>query len=155
MRLEKYPINGIGKKWEKIGSRYGIEGFPKTYNRGDFLEFVCATHHNLNWKKLPVKWWEGSDLQELEASVKSAHFSLGEGILGDTYEEKKRYFLENTVSTTFIYMMIDKSGENALEWIMTKAEFSDFLDLATKVERGEIRGQRADTYYEMVLKGWL
>jgi len=71
-------------------------------------------------------WYEGSDIAEIAASVKSNGFSLADGRTnhGDTLEEKWNDFRTRTASHLFIYVTNDFIG-----YYMTIEEFEEFVKM--------------------------
>ena len=98
----------------------------KFKNHGEWLESVAKYHRGLEYLVNPaVSYCEGSDIEELRASVKSSNASLAR-VYGPTYEAIKESYFANVHSTLWIY--IQDVGEEIIEYHMNKEEFETFLD---------------------------
>lgn len=106
------------------GAHYLIGG--KYKNHGEWLESVAKYHRGLEYLVNPATSYdEGSDIESLNASVKSAGCSLA-CVYGPTYEAIKETYFANVHSTLWIYMQ--DFGEEIVEWHMNREEFEAFLD---------------------------
>ena len=109
---------------ERRGSKYLIG--DKYKNHGEFLESVAKFHRGLDYLVNPTTSWNtGSDIESLNASVKSAKSSLAR-VHGNSFESIKNAYFANVASTTWIFMV--DIGEEITEYHMNKEEFSKFLD---------------------------
>lgn len=77
-----------------------------------------------------VGWRYGSDIPELNMSVKSDRFSLGLGLDGETLEAKVAYFFANCASTSFAYV-----ATTGTAYIMNADEFYAFLMNFCRLDR--------------------
>lgn len=107
------------------GAKYKI---GETYkNHGEFLESVAKFHRGLDYLVNPNTSWDtGSDIESLNASVKTAGASLGR-IYGNSYEDISKIYFENVHSSLWIF--IQDFGDEIVEYHMNKEEFSEFLFL--------------------------
>lgn len=103
-------------------AHYNING--KYANRGEFCESVAKFHRGLDYITNPATSYdEGSDIESLNASVKSSGASLA-CIYGDFDSILATYFT-NVHSTLWIYMTI--IDEEVIEYHMDKTEFLLFV----------------------------
>ena len=101
-----------------IGERYK--------NHGEWLESVAKWHRGLDYLVNPATSYDaGSDIESMNASVKSAGCSLA-CVYGLSYEVIKKIYFANVHSTLWIY--IQDIGEEIVEYHMNKKEFEEFLD---------------------------
>lgn len=119
---------------EHKGSHYLIENKTTYCNKGEFSESVCKYKHGCYEAHNPTTAWnKGSDIEHMQASVKSSEASLGRGITGDTIEEMAESFFKETPSTLFIWINIDELTQQVTEYHMNKAEFKMFIMNFTRV----------------------
>ena len=76
------------------------------------------------------KWNEGSDIPELNMSVKADRFTLASDLAGETIGEKIADYFSRTASTAWAYM----SNEGQI-YIMNRNEFFAFLMLFCSLQR--------------------
>ena len=109
------------------GAKYSLDGIHYM-NGGEFAE--VATKAALGYdphKDANTAYNEGSDIPEINASVKSSKATLVNMKLADNFDDSVRVYFQNTHSTCFIYTM------NAVE-------FKEFIyKFAGLNERGFIR----------------
>lgn len=104
----------------------------KYKNHGEWLESVAKFHRGLEYIVNPATSYdEGSDIESLNASVKSSGASLA-CIYGD-YEAIKATYFANVHSTLWIYM--ENIGEEIAEYHMDRGEFEEFLDNFSELAR--------------------
>ena len=72
---------------------------------------------------------KGSDIPELDISVKSARFTLATTLKGDTLAEMLNDYLNRVASTTALYITKDRIG-----YRMTMTEFKAFIEEFGTVE---------------------
>ena len=103
-------------------AHYNING--KYANRGEFCESVAKFHRGLEYVSNPATSYdEGSDIESLNASVKSSGASLA-CVYGD-FDSILRTYFANVHSTLWIYITI--IDENVIEYHMNKEEFKNFV----------------------------
>lgn len=74
---------------------------------------------------------KGSDIPELEASVKSARFTLASTLKGETFEEQLNDYFTRTASRMVIYVSL----ELELAFLMDMEEFRAFIETFCKLQR--------------------
>ena len=120
------------------GAHYTIDG-THYMNGGDITEvciksalgFECKKDGNTPYNK-------GSDIEELNASVKSSKATVANMVLGDTMETSMDTFFATVHSTLFIYGIIIEN--DITMYFMDSVEFREFLtDWAKLNERGYMR----------------
>lgn len=106
------------------GAPYYFEGAYK--NNGEFCESVVKFHMGLAHAVNPATSYDmGSDIPELNASVKSGGASLA-CVYGESMEAIMAEYFANVHSTLWIYVvMIDDS---VIEYHMEAKEFKNFLN---------------------------
>ena len=77
-----------------------------------------------------VKWDEGSDIPELNMSVKSDRFTLASDLIGETLEAKVNDYFERTASTSWAY-----ASNDGQIYIMNRNEFYAFLMLFCSLQK--------------------
>lgn len=108
------------------GSKYSMDNGNSFKNHGEFLESVAKFHRGLEYLVNPATSYDtGSDIEEMNASVKSSNASLA-CIYGNTKEQIIEEYFRNVHSTLWIYMIdID---EQIIEYHMNAKEFKEFLN---------------------------
>lgn len=107
------------------GAHYFINGSENAKNNGEFAESVAKWHRGLYTEVNPNTSYDtGSDIEEMNASVKSSGASLA-GIYG-SYESIKETYFANVHSTLWIYVVI--VDDEVTEYHMNATEFAEFLD---------------------------
>jgi hypothetical protein len=106
------------------GAHYLIEG--KYKNHGEFCESVAKFHRGLAYAVNPAtSYSEGSDIEEINASVKSSNATLAD-IFGNSFEQIVNTYFENVHSTLFIYMV--DLDDQMVEYHMNAEEFREFVE---------------------------
>ena len=121
---------------ERRGSKYSIDGGNTFKNHGEYLESVAKFHRGLEYLVNPATSYDtGSDIEEMNASVKSSNASLA-CIYGNTKEQIIEEYFENVHSTLWIFMV--DVDEQIIEYHMNAEEFRKFLEewATTAVESG-------------------
>lgn len=107
------------------GAHYRINGSEKYKNNGEFAESVVKWHRGLYTEVNPNTSYDtGSDIEEMNASVKSSGASLAR-LYGD-YETIKKAYFSNVHSTLWIYVTI--TDNEVTEYHMNAKEFEEFLN---------------------------
>ena len=78
-----------------------------------------------------VPFDKGSDIPELEASVKSARFTLASTLKGETFEEQLEDYFARTASKVAVYVSLQL--ETA--FVMDMEEFRAFIETFCKLQR--------------------
>ena len=78
-----------------------------------------------------VPFDKGSDIPELEASVKSARFTLASTLKGKTFEEQLKDYFNRTASKMAIYVSL----ELETAFLMDMEEFRAFIETFCKLQR--------------------
>lgn len=130
---------------EHKGAPYTLDGGCHWLNGGEFAEAI--TKHVFGYE--PVKdastpYDKGSDIEELNASVKSSRFTLTTVKLGDTFDEIIESYFATVHSTLWIYTVVIE--RKATLYLMNADEFKNFLySFAGLNERKLIRGKATST----------
>jgi hypothetical protein len=74
---------------------------------------------------------KGSDIPELEASVKSARFTLASTLEGETFKEQLEDYFTRTASKLAIYVSL----ELETAFLMNMEEFRTFIETFCKLQR--------------------
>lgn len=74
---------------------------------------------------------KGSDIPELDASVKSARFTLASTLEGETLEEQLKDYFSRTASKITVYVSL----ELETAFLMDMEEFRTFLETFCKLQR--------------------
>lgn len=120
------------------GSKYTLDGIHYM-NGGEFAEVATKAALGYEPHKDPnTAYSEGSDIPEINASVKSSKATLVNMKLADTFEESVEAYFQTTHSTCFIYTVLMDDMTNI--YMMNKEEFREFIyKFASLNERGFIR----------------
>lgn len=121
---------------ERKGSKYSMDNRNSWKNHGEFLESVAKFHRGLEYLVNPATSYDtGSDIEEINASVKSSNASLA-CIYGNTKEQIIEEYFKNVHSTLWIFMV--DVDEQIIEYHMNAEEFKEFLEewATTAVESG-------------------
>ena len=121
---------------ERRGSKYSMDGGDTWKNHGEYLESVAKFHRGLEYLVNPATSYDtGSDIEEMNASVKSSNASLA-CIYGNTKEQIVEEYFKNVHSTLWIFMV--DVDEQIIEYHMNAEEFRKFLEewATTAVESG-------------------
>ena len=120
------------------GAPFTLDG-QKWMNRGEYME--CAIKAVLGYepkKDANIPFNLGSDIPELNASVKSSKFTLTSKSLGSSFEENIKNYFKTVYSTTWLYGI--ELEEQIIIYEMTKQEFENFLrEFSSLNERKVIR----------------
>lgn len=110
---------------ERKGAKYCLDG--KTFkNHGEWCESVAKFHRGLEYRVNPATSYDtGSDIEEMNASVKSSNASLAR-VYGNTKEQIIKEYFKNVHSTLWIF--VNNMGEEITEYHMNAEEFKEFLD---------------------------
>lgn len=105
------------------GAHYMIGDAYK--NNGELLESIAKFHRGYDYLVNPATSYdEGSDIEELNASVKSSGASLA-SVYGPDFDSIIKTYFANVHSTLWIYMV--KIDEEITEYHMNAEEFKEFL----------------------------
>lgn len=120
------------------GAKYTLDG-THYMNGGEFAE--VATKAALGYeahKDANTAYDQGSDIPEINASVKSSKATLVNMKLADDFDGSVKVYFEKTHSTCFIYtILID---DETIIYMMNADEFKTFIyQFAGLNERGFIR----------------
>lgn len=74
---------------------------------------------------------KGSDIPELEASVKSARFTLASTLKGETFKEQLEDYFTRTASKLAVYVSL----ELEIAFLMDMEEFRTFIETFCKLQR--------------------
>ena len=120
------------------GAKYSLDGIHYM-NGGEFAE--VATKAALGYdphKDANTAYNEGSDIPEINASVKSSKATLVNMKLADNFDDSVRVYFQNTHSTCFIYTVL--MDDMTVIYMMNAVEFKEFIyKFAGLNERGFIR----------------
>lgn len=120
------------------GAKYTLDG-THYMNGGEFAEVTTKAVLGFEaHKDANTAFDEGSDIPEINASVKSSKASLTNMRLADTFDESVKVYFDRTHSTCFIYTVI--IDETATLYMMNADEFRAFMyKFSALNERGVIR----------------
>lgn len=115
------------------GAKYSLDGGKSWKNHGEFLESVAKFHRGLEYLVNPTTSWDtGSDIESLNASVKSSKCSLAT-IYGNSFADILDSYFENVHSTLWIYMV--EIDNTIYEYHMDACEFREFLETWGTLDR--------------------
>ena len=122
------------------GTNYTLDG-QHWMNGGEFAEIITKAVLGYEAKKdANTSYDVASDIEELNASVKSSRFTLVNKVLADTFDETVNKYFETVHSTVWIYTVIME--ETATLYYMTAEEFREYLYKFTALnERNVIRAK--------------
>ena len=106
------------------GAHYTIDNIH-FMNHGEFCEILTKSVLGFTLTKSPLPYDKGSDIPEIEASVKSNRFTLVNANLGNTLVEAVARYFETTHSKLWIYTIF--TGNAITLYKMNSAEFKEFL----------------------------
>lgn len=110
----------------RSGSKYSMDNGNTWKNHGEWCESVAKFHRGLDYLVNPATSYdEGSDIEELNASVKSSNASLA-SVYGNSKEQIINKYFENVHSTLWIF--VTNVGEEIIEYHMNAEEFRTFLE---------------------------
>lgn len=120
------------------GANYTFDGEHWT-NGGEFAEVITKSVLGFEAKKdANTRYDVASDIEEINASVKSSRFTLVNFSLADTFEESIERYFETVHSTQWIYTVVIE--DMVTLYYMNRKEFSDFLFTFTALnERNVVR----------------
>jgi hypothetical protein len=78
-----------------------------------------------------VPFDKGSDIPELEASVKSARFTLASTLQGETFKEQLEDYFTRTASKLAVYVSLELEAA----FLMDMEEFRTFIETFCKLQR--------------------
>lgn len=109
------------------GAPYSLDGGITHKNGGEFCESSAKHHRGLDYKVNPATTFDkGSDIESLNASVKSSGASLA-CLYGTSKEEILDEYFSRVHSTLWIYM-VNIDNESMIEYHMDANEFRAFLN---------------------------
>lgn len=121
---------------EHKGANYTFDGEHWT-NGGEFAEIITKSILGFEAKKDANSHYdEASDIEELNASVKSSRFTLVNFALADTFKESVDKYFETVHSTLWIYTVIIE--DTATLYYMNKEEFKEFLYKFTSLNERKV-----------------
>lgn len=134
------------------GAKYTFDGIH-WMNAGEFKE--AEAKGSLGYeahKDGNTAYNMGSDIPELNASVKSSKASLTNMKLADTFEESIKVYFENVHSNLFIWVEI--VDEDVVLYMMNAEEFELFIRKFSALnERGVIRFKATSSKLVSFLEG--
>ena len=108
------------------GSKYSMDNGKKWKNHGEWCESVAKFHRGMEYLVNPATSYDnGSDIEEMNASVKSSDASLA-CIYGNNFQQILDTYFENVHSSLWIFMV--NVDENITEYHMNAKEFREFLE---------------------------
>ena len=122
---------------ERKGSKYSLDGGNTWKNHGEWCESITKFHRGLDHLVNPATSYDtGSDIEEIDASVKSSNASLA-CLYGNSKEQIIEEYFKNVHSTLWIFV-VDFGEEQIAEYHMNAEEFREFLNewATTAVESG-------------------
>lgn len=117
------------------GSRYYIPQIDKNRNHGELCESIAKNYRGLFTAINPcTAYWNGSDIEEEKASVKSSHANLSRNYGGaKTSTEAIKYYFAHVASQNFIYLEFNEETQLVTEYQMSKSEFGRFIAFFTYI----------------------
>lgn len=108
------------------GANYTFDGEHWT-NGGEFAEIITKAVLGYKAEKdANTRYDKASDIEEINASVKSSRFTLVNFTLADTFKESITRYFETVHSNLWIYTVV--VDDTAILYYMNKAEFEEFLN---------------------------
>lgn len=137
---------------ERKGAKYTFDGVHYM-NAGEWKEAIAkAVLGYMARKDGNTAYNMGSDIPELNASVKSSKASLTNMVLADTFEESVKTYFANVHSNLFIW--VEVVDENAVLYMMNAEEFELFIRKFSALnERGVIRFKATSSKLVSFLEG--
>ena len=109
------------------GANYSLDGGAHWTNGGEFAEAVTKSVLGFEATKDANSRYDlASDINELQASVKSSRFTLVNMVLADTFEESLERYFETVHSTQWIYTIV--IDDTAVLYWMNAEEFKSFVE---------------------------
>lgn len=123
------------------GANYTFDGGQHWVNNGEFCEIVAKSVLGYEAKKdANTAYDKASDIEEINASVKSSRFTLTNMKLGTTKEDSIRKYFKTVHSTLWVYVVVFEN--EATLYFMDAKEFESFLyGWSSLNERGVIRSK--------------
>lgn len=122
------------------GANYTFDG-EHWVNGGEFAEIITKSVLGFKAKKDANTAYDvASDIEEINASVKSSRFTLVNKKLADTFDETVKRYFETVHSTQWIYTVVMEN--TATLYFMTAEDFREYLyKFTTLNERNVIRAK--------------
>lgn len=127
MKKATYEIN-ITYTFDPVNHQRANYSFDGEHwkNGGEFAEIITKSVLGYKAEKdANTRYDVASDIEEINASVKSSRFTLVNFVLADTFEETVKRYFETVHSTVWIYTVV--IDETATLYYMNKEEFEKFL----------------------------
>ena len=127
MKKNTYEIN-IAYTFDPAhkGANYTFDGEHWT-NGGEFAEIITKSVLGFKPEKdANTRYDKASDIEEINASVKSSRFTLANCVLADTFAESVNKYFETVHSTLWIYTVVVE--DTAILYHMNKKEFEEFVN---------------------------
>lgn len=116
------------------------------YNNGQYAQAIADfTLMKKDRASDSVKFDEGSDIPELNVSVKAERFTLALNVNGDTVTEQIADYLNRVHSTGWVFV-----SKNGYGYGMNKAEFSEFLKIGCRSSLTETSGRHNQPIQKVV-----
>lgn len=110
---------------EKKGAKYSMDGGVTYKNKGEWIESIMKFSRGLDYMVNPATSFDnGSDIEEINASVKSSGASLA-CVYGDNMESILNEYFSRVHSTLWIYGVVIE--DTIYEYHMNATEFREFL----------------------------
>lgn len=109
---------------DRKGAKYLVGENHK--NNGELLELMEIYNYGFEIPKRNLAFDMGSDIQELNASIKSSGASLA-CVYGETKEAIMKEYFQRVASTMWIWLEFNQDTQMITEYRMDKAEFEKFL----------------------------
>lgn len=123
-QIENIAIDYIFDTTHK-GANYSIGN--KWMNGGEFAEVITKSVLGFEARKDGnTPYDKGSDIEELNASVKSSRFTLVNMVLADSFEATIDKYFQTVHSNLWIYTVVME--ETATLYYMNADEFKEFLN---------------------------
>jgi hypothetical protein len=107
------------------GAKYSTDGGKTFMNAGEFLEILTKHCKGYNAQKdANTAYDKGSDLAELNASIKSSKATLTTKNLGGSFDEILRNYFQSVPSTLWIWAVL--VDETLITYEMNRTEFEQF-----------------------------
>ena len=112
---------------DRKGAKYTLDGVH-FMNGGDFSELSDKFARGIDdiSKDANTPFDKGSDIEELEISVKSSKATLTSTALGESYDEIKTNYFQRVHSKSWDWVVIIE--DEITIYNMNKAEFAEFMD---------------------------
>lgn len=105
------------------GSHYQIENCGTYRNRGELLESMAKYYRGIYTDINPnTAFNKGSDIESINASIKSSEASLTRQLNGTTKEEQITDYFNRVKSNLFIWVSYNENDNTVTEYQMTKDE---------------------------------